>query len=796
MKTSVTLLAGLLFASLLPLPVAAQSYAGAEARLAGFGTAVAAADDVVFVGEGANIMRPGIVYVYRSDGQGQWTEVQQLTAPDATAGDGFGSTVAARPGVLLVGQTAEDGPGTVHVFTDGNDGWRHTATLSPEELPEGATFGTSLAVGGDIAAVGASGGQGDAGEVYLFRVTERGWSQLGVVQAEGGQGGDAFGTSVSLDGTRLLVGAPGASQQAGRAYLFRMDPGTREWDQEAVLEGQGVERRNGFGAQVTIRGDDALVAAPGYDNATGVVFHFSRQTGTDEWQETAQLRPFDSGRYTRFGSALALQGSETYVGAPGAGSAGAVYVLRKGPDGGWMTAEKLRADRVAEGGQFGATLAVGRDVAVVGATGEDFGAGSAVILARRGPQWQPVEKVASADESLPALTGGEVRCETGEVADTYACSDVDLLSFIPVDELGGDRGVRVNDVWGWVDPQTNREYALVGRVNGTSFVDITDPSNPRYLGNLPMTEGSNAAVWRDIKVYDNHAFIVADGAGQHGMQVFDLTRLRNVRNAPVTFDVDAYYDRIASAHNIVVDTASGFAFAVGARGGGETCGGGLHMINVQNPTNPTFAGCFADPQTGRASTGYSHDAQCVTYEGPDADYAGRQICLGANETALSIADVTDKDSPVAIARASYPNVGYTHQGWLTPDQRYFYMNDELDELQGKTDRTRTLIWDVVDLDDPQLVGEFLGTTEASDHNLYIRDNLMYQSNYQSGLRIIDISDPANPREVGYFDTVPYGENTAGFGGSWSNYPYFPSGSIIVTSGHEGLFILKKRSPVS
>jgi choice-of-anchor B domain-containing protein len=143
-------------------------------------------------------------------------------------------------------------------------------------------------------------------------------------------------------------------------------------------------------------------------------------------------------------------------------------------------------------------------------------------------------------------------------------------------------------------------------------------------------------------------------------------------------------------------------------------------------------------------------------------------------------------------------VGYSHQGWLTPDHQYYYMNDELDEIAGSVERTRTLIWDVRDLDDPQLVKEFLGNTAATDHNLYIKDNLMYQSHYQAGLRIVDISDPANPVEIGFFDTVPYGTNTPGFGGSWSNYPYFKSGSIIVTSGNEGLFILKKREgePIS
>lgn len=91
-----------------------------------------------------------------------------------------------------------------------------------------------------------------------------------------------------------------------------------------------------------------------------------------------------------------------------------------------------------------------------------------------------------------------------------------------------------------------------------------------------------------------------------------------------------------------------------------------------------------------------------------------------------------------------------------------------------------------------LVKEFLGTTGASDHNLYVRGNFMFQSNYVAGLRVIDISDPTNPREVGYFDTVPWGENAAGFAGSWSNYPYFRSGTIVFTSMREGLFVVRHR----
>ena len=156
--------------------------------------------------------------------------------------------------------------------------------------------------------------------------------------------------------------------------------------------------------------------------------------------------------------------------------------------------------------------------------------------------------------------------------------------------------------------------------------------------------------------------------------------------------------------------------------------------------------------------------------------------------------MSDKDHPVAVSHASYPNVAYSHQGWLTDDHRYFYMNDEGDEMSGLVEGTRTLIWDIEDLDDPILLSEYISENKSIDHNLYIRGNLMYQSNYVSGLRIFDISDRANPVPVGYFDTVPWTEDTPIFNGSWSNYPFFESGTIIVTSGSEGLFMLRKRRP--
>ena len=400
-----------------------------------------------------------------------------------------------------------------------------------------------------------------------------------------------------------------------------------------------------------------------------------------------------------------------------------------------------------------------------------------------------------------AILGSPVQCESGFAAG-FRCSNVDLVSFLPLEDLGGGTvpgtvpadgvpDITVNDMWGWTDPLTGIEYALVGRTDGMAFISLEDPERPVYLGQLPRTRLAPVSVWRDVKVYADHAFVVAGAAGQHGVQVFDLRRLRDVQSPPVTFQETTVYGGIASAHNIVINEESGFAYTVGNRAGGEMCGGGLHMIDIRDPTNPTFAGCFADPSTGREMTGYTHDAQCIMYAGPDQDYQGREICLGSNETAFSIADVTDKENPRAVSRSVHPNLSYVHQGWISEDHRYFFINDEGDELAGAVARTRTLVWDIEDLDDPVLVKEHLGVAISTDHNLYVRGHLMYQSNYVSGLRILDVSDPVNPREVGFFDTVPLTDQP-GFDGTWSNYPFFESGVIVFTSRNEGLFVVRSR----
>jgi choice-of-anchor B domain-containing protein len=368
------------------------------------------------------------------------------------------------------------------------------------------------------------------------------------------------------------------------------------------------------------------------------------------------------------------------------------------------------------------------------------------------------------------------------IAGEYPCSNVTLLSHVDLQTMGAQAG---NDVWGWTDPVSGKEYALMGLADGTAFVDVSDPAHPVYLGKLPTH--TVATVWRDIKVYNDYAFIVSEADG-HGMQVFDLARLRDVAptQGPITFTEDAHYDRVGQSHNIVLNEETGLAVIVGNRES-EGCAGGLHLVDVTTPLSPEFVGCFSQD-------GYTHDAQCVIYDGPDADYQGREVCVASNEDTVTFADVTDRENTVEISQAVYPNPAYTHQGWLTEDHRYFIANDELDE-QRFGNNTRTLLFDVTDLDEPEFMGTYLSEYPSIDHNLYVRGDAVYMANYRIGLRVVDASniEDADLTEIAYFDTFP-DDDANQFGGAWSTFPYFESGTVLISDMQRGLFVVRPERP--
>jgi choice-of-anchor B domain-containing protein len=387
------------------------------------------------------------------------------------------------------------------------------------------------------------------------------------------------------------------------------------------------------------------------------------------------------------------------------------------------------------------------------------------------------------NSSNPSAPSTEPGTCIGGMASGFSCSGMSLRKRVPNDAMGGGDG---NDIWGWVDAQTGNEYALMGLTNGTAFVDVTDPQNPVFLGHLATNTVETA--WRDMKVYMDHAYIVADFLPSepdraHGMQVFDLTRLRGVAS-PQTFMADAVYGDFENAHNVAINEATGYAYVVGT----NTCNGGLHIVNITTPNNPMMAGCYSGAEI--------HDAQCVLYQGPDPDHAGREICVSSSHDfsldenpQVDITDVTDKSAPINISRTSYPDAGFAHQGWLTEDHRFFLLGDEFDEISFNVP-TRTLIFDVTDLDAPVFVSAYEAMTDSIDHNLYVKGNRVYQANYTSGVRVLEFGDLSNGEitEIAFLDTFP-DSNSAEFDGAWSIYPYLPSGNIIASDTSNGLFIL-------
>jgi choice-of-anchor B domain-containing protein len=375
--------------------------------------------------------------------------------------------------------------------------------------------------------------------------------------------------------------------------------------------------------------------------------------------------------------------------------------------------------------------------------------------------------------SIPKLAAAQATC-TGGMAGGYPCRNVDLMGNVPLASMGGGSG---SAGWGWVDPSNGREYAIVGRTTGTSFVDITDPTAPTYLGNLPSATGTSS--WRELSVHNNHAYIVSDNNGAHGMQIFNLTRLRGV-TTPQTFTADARNTSFNNGHTIHINTTTGYAYVNGS----NTCSGGPRVFSLTNPTSPGFAGCIS-------GDGYTHDAQAVVYRGPHTAYQGREILMASNEDTLTVWDVTNKAAPVQLSRKTYAGRGYTHQGWFTEDHRYFLLDDETDET-GFGHSTKTYVWDMAILTNPVMIGTYLGPTTASDHNQFIRGDYSYQATYRAGLRILHLANVASPSmmtEAGFFDVDP-ASNAAGFAGAWHVWPFYPSGNVAIFSIQRGLFVVR------
>lgn len=365
---------------------------------------------------------------------------------------------------------------------------------------------------------------------------------------------------------------------------------------------------------------------------------------------------------------------------------------------------------------------------------------------------------------VPAA-GQSIRAKSGM---SFPSNGVTLLSWLSLGDFGTGASAG-NDCWGYVSG-SGREYALMGLTTGTAFVEITDPSSPVILTHISGPDST----WRDMKVFGTRVYVVSEGGS--GIQVFNLA---NIDSGQVTNQGTVTTGGTTATHNVAIDTDSGYLY----RTGGSNEGLRIYDLNV-NPTNPPLVGSWSDK--------YVHDAQVVTYtSGP---LAGKEIaycCSGFNggfdNTGLSIVDVTNKSNPVVLDEVFWSQAAYSHQVWLSEDRQFAYLNDELDENGGSI-TTRTYVMNVADPSSAFLVGSFTNGNEAVGHNLYVKDDLLYESNYRSGLRVFDTSvSSSNPPEVYWFDTYLADDDNA-FNGLWSNYPFFPSGVVIGSDIELGLFV--------
>jgi choice-of-anchor B domain-containing protein len=396
--------------------------------------------------------------------------------------------------------------------------------------------------------------------------------------------------------------------------------------------------------------------------------------------------------------------------------------------------------------------------------------------------------------TAPMLTStGPAQCSGGSAAG-FECSEVDLLSQIALADFSS-QPAGANDIWGFVDLNTGREYALVGLLNGVAVVDVTDPTAPFEVG----TVAGQQTVWRDIKVlqvyepaarrWRAYGYVSADAAQDH-LTIIDLGGLPNRvgllrRTTP---------DR--SAHTLSV-TGVDLALNIPLPGveptliqaGSNLNNGAFRAFSLADPAAPALV--------AQSPFGYMHDSTATVLHDPaqvaQCPNAGTvcEMLADFNETTLDLWDITAPSNPVRLSSTTYSTASYVHSGSWSEDGRYIFVHDELDEVT-LGHNTTVYVFDATNLAAPVLAGSWVGSTPAVDHNGYPRGNRYYLSNYARGLTVLDITNAIAPVEVGFFDTFPI-SNAAGFSGAWGVYPLLPSRNVLISDRQSGLFVLRDRT---
>lgn len=378
-------------------------------------------------------------------------------------------------------------------------------------------------------------------------------------------------------------------------------------------------------------------------------------------------------------------------------------------------------------------------------------------------------------------------------AGQFPCRNVDFLAQIPLNRFSSQPTSAAN-VWGFVDLNDNREYAVIGLRNGTAVVDVTDPANPREVGTVP----GNPSLWREVKIYQHldtaanryraYAYISTEAAGS-GLQVIDLSGLPNTVSLATTITDTGrqhtlYVSNIDYATNVALPGAQAFLYVAGS----DRNAGAWRVYSLANPAQPQWVNAAPAGQYMHDSTSLlitdERTSQCAPNHNPC------EVLADFNENTVDLWDVTDKALPVLLSSTSYPAATYTHSGWPSADQRFLFVHDELEEIRRGLN-TQMYTMNLDNLRAPSLVTSYTGTTTATDHNGYTKGSFYYVSHYRRGLVVFDVSNPNQMREVAHMDSflVP-ADNSAGTDGVWGVYPFFPSGTVAVSDISNGLVLMK------
>ncbi|HKU17513.1 MAG TPA: choice-of-anchor B family protein [Steroidobacteraceae bacterium] len=384
----------------------------------------------------------------------------------------------------------------------------------------------------------------------------------------------------------------------------------------------------------------------------------------------------------------------------------------------------------------------------------------------------------------------------GGASGGFPCQSVSLLSHVAFDTLE-PTSTRANDVWGYTDLNTGREYVFIGVENGLAILDITDPTAPEQVG---APTGSKT-VWRDIEVYQTfdataqrwraYAYVTADAVSDP-LMMLDLSGLPNgVERIEFTSDHRAAHTNYMLNADYTYGISQTGEPPVLGIAGANLNSGNHRLYSLSNPRAPSLLSV--------SSSGYAHDmvsfpvtdarknTQCVNAQSRPAC----QVLTDFNENTVDIWDVSNPASRQLLASQPYPNARFVHSGWWTEDGRYLYVHDEIDERDVGLNTT-VRVFDMADLRAPALAGSWVGPTRAIDHNGYVKGNRYYFSNYSEGLTVLDVTNPVAPTRVGFFDTYPATSET-GFVGAWGVYPFFASGTIAISDINSGLYLVRNET---